>query len=218
MPLLKAIAEALPLNEAGKTSLGHTLLHVAGLPLDERSVDMRSEAVYKSIHETRNLSEVDHYFRDRHEKSQIDNYSEARVILNIEDLVGFQERVCSSGAACSSQTSTTDSLTEQIVMVQYLFRYNVADVSQQDVHGNTALHYLASHIPVNNQLIEPLRLQPGGARAWNILRNRYGFTHKTSYLQMSHSRKSPKVSLPVIRTTQDMRRTFSNKSSCIKLF
>ena len=56
--LLQTVAADVPLFKAGITALGHTLLHIACLPLDESWVQIHSEPIYRSCHETRNLSEL----------------------------------------------------------------------------------------------------------------------------------------------------------------
>lgn len=67
LSLLEVIVQAVSLAEAGTTALGHTSLHIACLPLDERFIQMHSEAVYKSVHETRNLSELEGALKARHD-------------------------------------------------------------------------------------------------------------------------------------------------------
>ena len=73
-------------------------------------------------------------------------------------------------------TSKSDDLEAQIAIVQFRYCRNVSIASEQDVHGNTALHNLASYNVVNHKLIGRLRLQYGGQHAWNSLPNRCGFT------------------------------------------
>ena len=73
LPLVKAIVKYMPLKTAGKTALGHILLHVVCLPLDERYLNLHSEAIYISIHETRDLSEVDPCFKACRADSQSNN-------------------------------------------------------------------------------------------------------------------------------------------------
>lgn len=45
-----------------------------------------------------------------------------------------------------------------------------------DIHGNTALHYLASHMTVNVEAVHLVRSMDGGETACSGLRNNFGFT------------------------------------------
>ena len=54
--LLVSVSASIALNNAGTTALGHTLLHVACLPLDDTYIQIFSEKIYQSIHSVRTLS------------------------------------------------------------------------------------------------------------------------------------------------------------------
>ena len=54
--LLVRVSASKSLKNAGKTALGHTLLHVACLPLDDTYIQISSEKVYQSIHNVCTLS------------------------------------------------------------------------------------------------------------------------------------------------------------------
>lgn len=174
LSLLEVIVQAVSLAEAGTTALGHTLLHIACLPLDERFIQMHSEAVYKSVHETRNLSELEGCLKARHDNPQTNNYLTARDILDENDM--SHNALDSLLFTDDSLSSTQSHFENQTAVVHHLYNCSVASVSQQDIHGNTALHYLASYRVVNYQLMTWLRSQDQGQYAWDVLRNRYGFT------------------------------------------
>lgn len=175
LPLLKAIVEAVPLADAGTTALGHTMLHIVCLPLDERFVNWHSEPVYRSVHETRDLSELSGALKARFGETQSNDYSTARDILDENDL--SHSTFASPETTDHLPASSTESyFPDQIAIIQYLYECNAANISKQDVHGNTALHYLASHCSVNHQLVTWLRSQDQGQQAWGGLKNRYGFT------------------------------------------
>ncbi len=167
--LLYEIVKIVPLAEAGATALGHSLLHIACLPLDKRYIQIHSEAIYKSIHETRDLSEAEEDLRGRFEEEELDNYFTARVIAEKNSTTLYEHMP-------DFLAIDLDCLASQTAMVRYLYSYDVADVSKQDVHGNTALHYLASHRLVNHQLIDWLRSQKHGQYSWRVLKNIYGYT------------------------------------------
>jgi predicted ATP-dependent serine protease len=53
-------------------------------------------------------------------------------------------------------------------------------MAAQDVHGNTALHYLAGQRIVNKRLVDMLLEDElgSGKRVWETVRNRWGWTAK----------------------------------------
>ncbi|KAL8806036.1 MAG: hypothetical protein Q9182_001568 [Xanthomendoza sp. 2 TL-2023] len=54
--LLRYLSEKLPLDRAGKTALGHTLLHIACLPLEPSEINLSSSPITTSITRVRALS------------------------------------------------------------------------------------------------------------------------------------------------------------------
>ncbi len=65
----------------------------------------------------------------------------------------------------------------QIETVNYLLQnHKTLDVAATDIHGNTALHYLACHRDINEALLDLLWNEGGAEEAWRATRNRYGFT------------------------------------------
>ncbi|KAL8805948.1 MAG: hypothetical protein Q9223_004999 [Gallowayella weberi] len=54
--LLRYLSEKLPLGRAGKTALGHTLLHIACLPLELSEINLSSSLITTSITRVRTLS------------------------------------------------------------------------------------------------------------------------------------------------------------------
>ena len=53
--LLERVSASIRLNNAGTTTLGHTLLHIASLTLDDTYMQIFSEKVYQSVHKVRTL-------------------------------------------------------------------------------------------------------------------------------------------------------------------
>ena len=76
--LLRCVSGAFPLASAGVTALGHTLLHIACLPLNEQYVEMHSQAIYDSIHEMRSLSEESAQTAQLEHRHPADDYIQAR--------------------------------------------------------------------------------------------------------------------------------------------
>lgn len=105
---------------------------------------------------------------------QTNNYLTARDILDENDMI--YNALDSPQFADHSLSSAESHFQNQTAMVHHLYNCSVASVSQQDIHGNTALHYLASYRVVNYPLMTWLRSQDQGQYAWDVLRNRYGFT------------------------------------------
>lgn len=56
-----------------------------------------------------------------------------------------------------------------------------ADLSAQDVHGNTPLHYLVSSRAVNEAVVEILRAADGEGEVWTGRKNLWGFTPQNLY-------------------------------------
>jgi hypothetical protein len=152
LPMLHRITQDTQLKNAGKTALGHTLLHVACLPLTSAFIQFASKKIFRSIHEVSDLSsKVQQPARFK----QIDDPGASRL---------------------------ADHFAAQTDVVKFLFENEPQDVGAVDVHGNTALHYLAGHRCVNTDLIEWIRGCSGAEEAWKNVRNIYGYTADDLYL------------------------------------
>jgi hypothetical protein len=68
--------------------------------------------------------------------------------------------------------------TEQTALIKFLVSSLPQNATEQDIYGNTALHYLASHTVPNTDSISILRSVEGGEEAWNSVRNRWGHSAK----------------------------------------
>lgn len=141
--LLKRVITKTPLANAGKTALGHTLLHIACMPADASQVQRYASVICRSIHETRNLRP----FNDTN-------------------------ALRASSPACEVKHFA------QAEIVKYLWESGITDIEKRDVHGNTALHYLASSRYINQELLD-WWLDVGGlnvADLWHESYNEYGIT------------------------------------------
>ena len=135
------------LHSARTTALGHTLLHVACMPANALHVQRRAEVVYRSIHETRNLSADN----DPHTQYPPE----------------FDGPISSFETHFQAQTE----------IVKYLWQSGIRDFEKQDVHGNTALHYLAGCQSMNWGLLEWLnRVDEDVKTIWREVRNELGAT------------------------------------------
>ncbi|KAI4181543.1 MAG: hypothetical protein LQ346_006747 [Caloplaca aetnensis] len=179
---LKTIAADVPLSSAGRTALGHSLLHVACLPLDESWVQMHSEPIFKSCRETRNLSEMDiaaegpgdyvqarRVWQERHQ-----NFYDFNLHFRGP---GKKSKRPSRFSARPTAEAVRDCHRRQVDVVRYLLENcKTIDVTATDVHGNTTLHYLASHRNVNEELLDLLWDGDDAEEAGRESKNQHGFT------------------------------------------
>ncbi|KAL5319861.1 hypothetical protein ACEPPN_012919 [Leptodophora sp. 'Broadleaf-Isolate-01'] len=147
LDLLRHVSARTPLQNAGETALGHTLLHIACMPDNASQIQRNSEIVCKSIHESRDLRA----------SNDIHSNHPHPVSLEFRPDVECQE----------------ENRRHQTAMVQYLWEKGVQNLEVRDVHGNTALHYLAGCREVNWELTEWWWTQPGVTRIWQEANNRY---------------------------------------------
>jgi len=148
LKLLKHVATKTALANAGETALGHTLLHVACMPGDASQVQRHADIICRSIHETRDIRP----FNDTNDTKVL----KARNLLHDD------------GNNFAAQTE----------IVKYLWESGIRDIEKRDVHGNTALHYLAGSRAVNTDLLDWL-YHDGGLKVVNLWHdgwNIYGAT------------------------------------------
>jgi hypothetical protein len=69
-----------------------------------------------------------------------------------------------------------DNFAAQTEVVKYLFEVDTQDIGAADIHGNSALHYLASHRCVKTDLAEWIRGFPKAEDTWKNVRIFYGHT------------------------------------------
>lgn len=115
--------------------------------------------IFQSIHETRNL-------HARNDRPDQDSYE--RRGANLPPL-----KICDS--------STERERANQMEIVLYLWENGIINIEKEDVHGNTALHYLAGCKFINDSLLTWLRNQPGVEDLWQSAQNRYGATPQDLY-------------------------------------
>jgi hypothetical protein len=156
LPLFKHILSTFPISPASiaPTALGHNLLHIACLPISGANTKANSLAVMQSIHDTRSL-----------------------VYPRVRPAPGFG--LSTNQLSFNPPTKKHEvHQTEQTALIKFLVSTLPQNATEQDVYGNTALHYLASHTVPNADSISILCSVEGGEEAWNSVRNRWGHSAK----------------------------------------
>lgn len=145
--LLKLVAETTPLSCVKASALGHTLLHVACLPLSDTHVQLFSEKVYRSVHDVRTLDAG--WKRLKLTTSSSPNRDPQTQWL----------RNTYRGPKLPARTALelSDYFPAQTAMVEFLLGSGTQDLGAKDIWGNTPLHYLASYRVVNEPLVTKLR-------------------------------------------------------------
>ena len=150
---------------AGRTALGHTLLHVTALPLTGDHTAKIRPAVERSIHCARTLDSkwLQHSLPSpRHLKYPEDKLPRAIAAANplIEKPMTEAEQAA------------------QLATIKLLLEWGGFDIRTQDFDGNTALHYLAATLNVGSETVKVVRAMDGGEKVWQSSRNWCGLTPK----------------------------------------
>jgi ankyrin repeat protein len=141
LDLIQRIEVDIPLDSAGSTSLGHTLLHIACLPRDQQQFKFGTATkISQSVHDIR--------FLQAH-----------RWVYAPTDFPYAEE--------FPAQFATIAHLLSSAPKI---------DISAQDIHGNTALHYLASYHTPHYEAIELVTSVDAAALSWASARNLWGYT------------------------------------------
>lgn len=154
LALLELLLECRSFDTAGLTAIGHSLLHVACLPWNKQCINIRSPEIAASIHEIRAL-----------EPPSSPSYPSNLRASSRQQLV----------TTATTDADIDDTQTLRAV-IHFLQVNGHIDPCADDIHGNTALHYLASHRIINVGAINLVRSMNGGETAWSGLRNKCGFT------------------------------------------
>lgn len=154
------------------TALGHTLLHIASLPLDDSNVNMHSLPVYTSIYEFRTL---DTTWRPIELSANTTTRGRGPPTRAWTMPRGRQTTSASRGP--SFRDVPQHQLSAQAEVILYLLELLPEEQTvRQDIHGNTFLHYLASIRNPDEVLLARVRAHPAGERGWHSLPNAKGFT------------------------------------------
>jgi len=151
-----------PLEAAGTTALGHTLLHISTLPLTDAHVNIFSRKIFDSIHDVRTLDTKDW----------------APINFVLYNPARRSIFTCFKPSFPLDRTEDDDDDSHrQAEMTLWLLRTGTQDVGAQDVYGNTPLHYLAAAMCVNHELLEKvMACHEGGETVWKSSRNELGYT------------------------------------------
>ncbi|KAF4617025.1 hypothetical protein G7Y89_g15124 [Cudoniella acicularis] len=117
------------------------------------------------------LPENEHYIQ-KHSKKIFESINEVR------DLVPAHMRMSDFVQQPPDERTFTAYFEAQDEVVELLIESRTQELGRKDVHGNTALHYLAGHKIPNTVLIEKLRVLPGGEEVWTSCENKCGYTPK----------------------------------------
>ncbi|KAL3484032.1 hypothetical protein BJX62DRAFT_248823 [Aspergillus germanicus] len=164
--LLTWLAGFIPdgLAAARTTALGHTLLHIACLPLIPDQIAAKNPNVLKSIHCIRT---VNYHWHPRAKLIPSPSLGE---VATAEEI-----------ASLDPQPMTVAEQQAQLATIRVLLEARrgqgeVANVRARDVDGNTALHYLAGTLNMSDETLELVRGLEGGEQVWSEARNNWGLT------------------------------------------
>jgi ankyrin repeat protein len=157
--LLSWLARFIPgeFAAAGVTALGHTLLHVASLPLTNCHTVAANPDVARSIHCARTL---DSYWSP----------------YRLASPVHMQFLAPGETGAKHPQPMTVAQQQAQKATIRVLLEWGGIDVRAKDVDGNTALHYLAATLNVDEETVKLVRQMEGGEAVWQEATNYWGLT------------------------------------------
>ncbi|KAK5697109.1 hypothetical protein LTR17_024015 [Elasticomyces elasticus] len=141
------------------TSLGHSLLHIACLPMDDGSLQLGSHKIRQSIHDVRYLQTKLRY------RSTPDVW---------DDSGDWQDSAFSAPPAITYPCPVKTTQTQLSLCKHLVSELGPQCIGMQDIHGNTALHYLSAEKDPNWELISWIRQQEGGEEVWVKVRNFWG--------------------------------------------
>ena len=175
--LILRVEADVPLSSAGKTALGHTLLHIACLPRDQKQLNSISPEIDKSIHDLRTIPESP---KPPPRLPVRSHTHQTQPKLSRQEFLD----------------SLTTEFAAQVAVISHLLssaaNFTAEEISAQDIHGNTALHYLASYVVPNEGAITVLKTATTTTKKekekvdsssddWTTLRNNWGLTAQQLY-------------------------------------
>ncbi|KAJ5161898.1 hypothetical protein N7492_007290 [Penicillium capsulatum] len=162
------------LDSAGSTALGHTLLHVASLPLTSKNIDKENPASTQSIHCARTVDSkwLPHQLPSpmHLDPTMKRGYGLTRPAVPLQ----YQRAIPLTPSEQEAQLQT----------LHILVRVGI-DVRAQDVDGNTALHYLAATVNVDPRALQLLRGMDGGEEVYEDYQNMAGVTPRALWESQS---------------------------------
>ena len=173
LALLDAIS--IPLSDASPTALGHTLFHVACMPENEQDIRILAPKIFQSIHEARTLNShwlpaISTYYEPSHPPEDQ---------LFVTTSWSFDAR---RSIVSPRRTTFGEIHVQQTAIVKRLsLILGTSEFDKADIHGNTALHYLASFAHPNDELIGWLQAHRDVEKIWNEAVNIWGHTPHDLY-------------------------------------
>ncbi|MCJ1469873.1 hypothetical protein MMC07_008517 [Pseudocyphellaria aurata] len=168
--LLQHLAAATPLADAGTTALGHTLLHIICLPLDDTHLNVFARSVFRSVHHVRTLSPA---WRPTRLEATCPR-------LRRPGLPSSPIQANMEAPLFSTPQSALLFAAQLEVAIYVLDHTSSSMISAIDGLGNSALHYLAAYQTPNQDLIEYLRgreeQESVDSNTWKEARNAWGYT------------------------------------------
>jgi ankyrin repeat protein len=161
LPMLKAITNHSQ-SLTSKTSLGHSALHIAYLPLDDSVINWKSLAIATSVKDVRTLD------RDWIPQHPPASYSP----LGLDDHVELDLEPNSS----LSLPQPIENFKDQCEVIRFLLCCQGQTADSRDLYQNTPLHYLVSYRQVNMDALELLLETQEGKEAWMEAENEWGST------------------------------------------
>lgn len=187
--VLTALGGSQALNDVPPTNLSHTLLHIACLPLNDSEVNMHCLPIFQSVHEFRTLDTdwTPHVLRSQSSPVRGPRGRRGQRGAFMSRGRSLHRGGGHAGAVRFKEPSDEDQ-TRRGVVVRFLLEQIqgvTADLRKQDIHGNTALHYLASYRKIDETLLQELRAvaarESESEDPWSGIRNHWGFTVEDLY-------------------------------------
>ncbi|KAJ5795161.1 hypothetical protein N7457_001760 [Penicillium paradoxum] len=151
----------MPLSSAGTTALGHTLLHIASLPLTAMSMNREIPEAVRSVHCARTL-----------DSKWLPHAQPSPLHLNTERTVVVENPRRPIDPPTPLTPAEQDA---QLSTLRVLAKAGI-DIRAQDMDGNTALHYLATALNGDPRAMQLLRKMNGGEEVYNNCKNREDLT------------------------------------------
>jgi hypothetical protein len=192
-----AMLEAIdvPLRESPASALGHTLGHIACMPLDETHIQLFSHKIRGSIHDIRtfhlprNMSDimpgVNFALLAEEQYKQVPRISgpdyrgpgDKDASGHRKTWLGARDRHAGPSDYVFFDPPSDEFLGAQAeVMTRIVQELGIKIVLDKDYLGNTPMHYLASARVVNDSLIAWLREHTQGDYCWLKIKNEFGHT------------------------------------------
>lgn len=154
-------AIGLEADNVSVTALGHTQLHVSCLPYRREEIHQAPQ-IAASIHDVRSLRSTQ-FTRHALEKAEFSETGERQHLLLSEKSESLRD-------------VEVEKQKQENTCIRLVLSSGAGQVSVADIHGNTALHYLAASVFVSESLITWLRSQSGGKQVWQTSSNLWGHT------------------------------------------